>query len=78
MALHVLYVGRGTQTQPSRNGEVQMLGWMMVFALMTILAMVRTIAGGASATFLSTKLAAFVFGLLFLASALLNIVRRRT
>ena len=55
-----------------------MLGWMMVFALMTILAMVRTVAGGTSASFLSTKLAALVFGLLFLATALLNIVRRRT
>jgi hypothetical protein len=55
-----------------------MLGWMMVFALMMILAIVRTVAGGASADFLSTKLAAVVFGLLFLASALLNIVRRRT
>jgi hypothetical protein len=58
--------------------EIQMLGWMMVFALMTILAMVRTVAGGTSASFLSTKLAALVFGLLFLATALLNIVRRRT
>jgi hypothetical protein len=55
-----------------------MLGWMMVFALMTILAMVRTVAGGASADFLSTKLAALVFGLLFLLSLLTNIVRRRT
>ena len=55
-----------------------MLGWMMVFALMTILATVVTVAGGASSAFLSTKLAALVFGLLFLASALLNIVRRRT
>jgi hypothetical protein len=55
-----------------------MLGWMMVFALMTILAMVRTVAAGASGTFLSTKLAVLVFGLLFLASVLTNIVRRRT
>jgi hypothetical protein len=78
MALYVLYLAWGTQTQPSRNGDLQMLGWMMVFALMMILAMVRTVAGGASADFLSTKLAALVFGLLFLASALLNFVRRRT
>ena len=78
MALYVLNFGWGTQTQPSRNGEAQMLGWMMVFALMTILAMVRTVAGGASETLLSAKLAALVFGLLFLASALLNFVRRRT
>jgi hypothetical protein len=55
-----------------------MLGWMMVFALMTILAIGRTFAGGVSATFLSTKLAALVFGLLFLATVLLKIVRRRT
>lgn len=55
-----------------------MLGWMMVFALMTILATVRTVVAGDAATFLSTKLAVLVFGLLFLASVLLNIVRRRT
>lgn len=55
-----------------------MLGWMMVFALMTILATVRTVAGGASETFLSAKLAALVFGFLFLASFVLTIVRRRT
>jgi hypothetical protein len=55
-----------------------MLGWMMVFALMMILAIARTVAGGASATLLSTKLAALVFGLLFVASVLLSIVRRRT
>ena len=55
-----------------------MLGWMMVFALMTILSMVRTVAAGASAPFLSTKLAVLVFGLLFLATVLSNIVRRRT
>jgi len=56
----------------------QMLGWMLVFALMTILATVMTVAAGPSAGFLSTKLAAVVFGILFLASALTSMVRRRT
>lgn len=56
----------------------QMLGWMLVFALMTILATVMTVAAGPSAGFLSTKLAAFVFGALFLASLLTSVVRGRT
>jgi len=55
-----------------------MLGWMIVFALMTVLATVMTVAAGPSAGFISTKLAALVFGFLFLASVLTNLVRRRT
>jgi hypothetical protein len=55
-----------------------MLGWTLVFALMTILATVMTVAAGPSAGFLSTKLAAVIFGVLFLASALTSMVRRRT
>jgi hypothetical protein len=56
----------------------KMLGWMIVFALMTVLATVMTIAAGPSAGFISTKLAALVFGFLFLASVLTSLVRRRT
>jgi hypothetical protein len=55
-----------------------MLGWMIVFALMTVLAIIVTVAAGPSAGVISTKLAAFVFGLLFLASLFSSIVRRRT
>jgi hypothetical protein len=56
----------------------QMLGWMIVFALMTLLSTVMAVAAGPSAGLISTKLAAFVFGLLFLASVLTSVVRRRT
>jgi len=55
-----------------------MLGWMIVFALMTLLATGMTVAAGPSAGMISTKLAALVFGLLFLASVLTTVVRRRT
>jgi hypothetical protein len=56
----------------------EMLGWMIVFALMTVLATVMTVAAGPSAGFISTKLAALLFGFLFLASVLTSLVRRRT
>jgi hypothetical protein len=55
-----------------------MLGWMIVFALMTLLATIITVAAGPSAGVVSTKLAAFVFGVLFLATVLTSVVRRRT
>jgi hypothetical protein len=58
--------------------EIQMLGWTMVFALMTLLAIVMTVTAGPSAGLVSTKLAALVFGLLFLASVLTGLARRRT
>ena len=54
-----------------------MLGWMLVFALMTILATAMTVAAGPSAGFNATELAALVFGVLFLASVLTSVVRRR-
>jgi uncharacterized membrane protein YtjA (UPF0391 family) len=57
---------------------LKMLGWMIVFALMTLLATVMTVVAGPSAGLVSTKLAALVFGLLFLASILTSVVRRRT
>jgi hypothetical protein len=56
----------------------KMLGWMIVFALMTVLATVMTVAAGPSADVVSTKLAALVFGFLFLACVLTSLVRRRT
>jgi hypothetical protein len=54
-----------------------MLGWMIVFALMTVLATALTVAAGPSAGVISTKLAALVFGFLFLACLLTSFVRRR-
>jgi hypothetical protein len=67
-------------TRLSRPGmeNSEMLGWMIVFALMTALATVMTFVAGPSAGFISTKLAALIFGFLFLASALTSLVRRRT
>jgi hypothetical protein len=58
--------------------KLEMLGWMIVFALMTVLATAMTVAAGPSAGFISTKLAALVFGFLFLATVLTSLVRRRT
>jgi uncharacterized membrane protein YtjA (UPF0391 family) len=54
-----------------------MLGWMMVFALMALLAAVLTIIAGPSAGFLSTKLATFIFGALFLVCLLTSVGRGR-
>jgi uncharacterized membrane protein YtjA (UPF0391 family) len=54
-----------------------MLGWMMVFALMAILAAVLTIVAGPGAGLFSTKLATVVFGVLFLACLLTSFARGR-
>jgi hypothetical protein len=78
MALHVLNLGQGHPAHSPGMESSQMLGWMMVFALMTILATVATVAAGPSAGVISTKLAALVFGILFLATLLTSLVRRRT
>jgi uncharacterized membrane protein YtjA (UPF0391 family) len=55
-----------------------MLGWMIVFALIAILAGVMTVAAGPSAGLVSTKLASVVFGVLFLACVLTSLARGRT
>jgi uncharacterized membrane protein YtjA (UPF0391 family) len=55
-----------------------MLGWMIVFALMAILAGVMTVVAGPSAGFVSTKLATLVFGILFLVCLLTSFARGRT
>jgi hypothetical protein len=55
-----------------------MLGWRIVFALMAILAAALAFAAGPSAGVISTKLAALVFGVLFLASLLTLFARGRT
>jgi hypothetical protein len=54
-----------------------MLGWTMVFALLAIITALLAFAAGPSAGFISTKLAAAVFGGLFLASVLTSVARGR-
>jgi len=54
-----------------------MLGWMIVFALMSILAAILTLAEYPAAGFVSTKLATLVFGVLFVACLLTTVARRR-
>jgi len=53
-----------------------MLGWMMVFALMTILsAVMNLVAGAAEPT--SMKLATMVFGALFFVCVITSLARGR-
>jgi uncharacterized membrane protein YtjA (UPF0391 family) len=54
-----------------------MLGWMIVFALMAILAGILTMAAGPSAGIISTKLATLLFGVLFLVCLLTSFARGR-
>lgn len=54
-----------------------MLGWMIVFALMAILAAVMTVAADPAAGLVSAKLATLVFGLLFLVFVLTRFARGR-
>jgi uncharacterized membrane protein YtjA (UPF0391 family) len=54
-----------------------MLGWMMVFALMAILAAALTLAADPAAGFISTKVATLVFGVLFVACLLTSFARGR-
>jgi|HubBroStandDraft_1064217.scaffolds.fasta_scaffold1595103_1 uncharacterized membrane protein YtjA (UPF0391 family) len=54
-----------------------MLGWMIVFALMAILAGIMTVTAGPSADIISTKVATLVFGVLFLVCLLTSFARGR-
>jgi hypothetical protein len=54
-----------------------MLGWMMVFGFMAVLAAVMTVVAGPSADIISSKVATVVFGVLFLACLLTRFVRGR-
>jgi hypothetical protein len=54
-----------------------MLGWMMVFALMAILAAVLAVSAGPSAGFIATTLATLVFGGLFLICLFTSVARGR-
>jgi hypothetical protein len=77
MALYVLYLGRDYQLSRPGTENSQMLGWMIVFGLMAILAAVMTVAAGPSADIISTKMAAVVFGVLFFACLLTSFARGR-
>jgi uncharacterized membrane protein YtjA (UPF0391 family) len=52
-----------------------MLGWMMVFALIALLAAVMNIVAGPAAASISTKVAMMVFGALFFACLLTSVAR---
>jgi uncharacterized membrane protein YtjA (UPF0391 family) len=54
-----------------------MLGWMIVFAFMAILAGVMTAVAGPSAGVISTKAATLLFGVLFLVCLLTSFARGR-
>jgi uncharacterized membrane protein YtjA (UPF0391 family) len=79
MALGVLNPNCGT-TVPVRPGTekpTQMLGWMMVFAFIAILAGTLTITAGPAAGLISTKFATLVFSALFLVCLLTSLIRGR-
>jgi len=54
-----------------------MLGWMIVFALITVLGALMSLAGIVAPESVSMKLATVVFGVLFLACVLTRFVRDR-
>jgi uncharacterized membrane protein YtjA (UPF0391 family) len=54
-----------------------MLGWMMVFAFIAVLAGILTVIADPAAGLISTKLATLVFGVLFLACLLTSLARGR-
>lgn len=54
-----------------------MLGWMMVFAFLAILAAILTVAAGPVTGVISTKIATWLFGVLFVACLLTSVVRGR-
>lgn len=54
-----------------------MFGWMLVFALITIVAAILTVTTGAAAGILAAKFATFVFGFLFLACVISSLARGR-
>jgi uncharacterized membrane protein YtjA (UPF0391 family) len=54
-----------------------MLGWMLVFALIAILAAVMTVVSGPAVGVIGAKLATLVFGVLFLVCLLTSFARGR-
>jgi uncharacterized membrane protein YtjA (UPF0391 family) len=79
LALDVLKLtaGQACLFVPERRNPSQMLGWMMVFALIAILAGTLSVTAGPAAALISAKFATFIFGALFLVCLLTSIVRRR-
>ena len=77
MALHVHYPVRDYQVSRPGTENSEMLGWMIVFAFMAILAGVMTAVAGPSAGVISTKAATLVFGVLFLVCLLTSFARGR-
>jgi hypothetical protein len=54
-----------------------MLGWMMIFALMALLAAIANVAAGPTAAGISLKVATAIFSVLFCACVVASVVRRR-
>jgi len=54
-----------------------MLGWMIVFALLALIAGIVTMMAGPAAALLSTRVAVYLFGGLFLVCAVTNLGRGR-
>ena len=54
-----------------------MLGWITIFALMFLLALLSTLAADPSGTSVSLKLAIVTFGMLLLASVITRVARGR-
>jgi uncharacterized membrane protein YtjA (UPF0391 family) len=54
-----------------------MLGWVLVFALMTIVAAVLSVAAGPVEGMIAAKVATLIFGVLFLITAVTSLARGR-
>jgi uncharacterized membrane protein YtjA (UPF0391 family) len=54
-----------------------MLGWMILFAILALVAGILTIAAGPAAAMLSTRLATLLFSALFLICVVTSLVRGR-
>jgi hypothetical protein len=54
-----------------------MLGWMMIFALMALLAAIAVAVAGPGAASVSLKVATTIFSVLFCACVVTSVVRRR-
>jgi hypothetical protein len=76
--LKLAYSYRGTakSIRPGTENS-QMLGWMMVFGLMAILAAILTVAADPLTGFVSAKIATYIFGVLFVACLLTSVARGR-
>jgi hypothetical protein len=71
-----MYVGTPSNVVPYGDFR-HMLGWMMVFALMAILAAVTNLIAGPAAEPVSMKLATMIFGALFFVCVITSVARGR-